>query len=270
MDNAAERMHILELIESGQITAAEGLRRLAALPDPEEPESVADASKAFASVADAGPESASPAQKSSDEVFSAVAQETGEFPPLAAPAAPEVNSTDQAGRPADETAAPEPLQPEIVSEAQREDFERWKGYWMIPLWIGVGVTILGGLLMYWALESAGIGFWFFCATLPFIIGVLAMVVGAQSRTARWLHLRVQQAPGERPQRIAISFPIPIGLASWFFRTFRYRIPGLDTVPVNIDEILTSVRDSTSPENPIYIRVDEDEDDAGEKVEIYIG
>jgi len=139
---------------------------------------------------------------------------------------------------------------------------------MIPLWIGVGITVLSGMLMYWALQSAGVGFWFICAIIPFVIGVLVMAMGAQSRTARWLHLRVQQPPGERPQRIAISFPLPIGLTSWFFRTFRHRIPGMDSVPENIDEILNAMRDSTSPENPIYIRVDDDED--GDKVEIFIG
>lgn len=255
MENATERMRILDLIESGQITAEQGLRQLAALTDLDEPE---------------GEESASLAQGSPEENLSAGARQAVITQSQDSTTGADWSNTAQADWPAGEAPASEPVQPEIVSEAQREDFERWKNYWMIPLWIGVGITIFGGLLMYWALESAGMGFWFFCATVPFIIGVLAMALGAQSRTAHWLHLRVQQPPGERPQRIAISFPIPIGLAAWFFRTFRYRIPGMDNVPVNIDEILTSVRDSTSPENPIYIRVDEDDDQAGEKVEIYIG
>jgi hypothetical protein len=37
---------------------------------------------------------------------------------------------------------------------------------------------------------------------------------------------------------------------------------------NLDEILQAVDDTTSPENPLYIEVDEGEN--GEKVQIYIG
>jgi hypothetical protein len=255
MDSSAERMRILELIESGQISAVEGLQQLAALS-----EHVEAASPATDRASLVVPEATLPG----------AAQEADESPQPDAPVDTSWDSPAPESAPGTEPPVSEPVQPEIVSESQREDFERWKRYWMIPLWIGVGVTILGGLFMAWALQASGIGFWFICATVPFILGVLLMVLGAQSRTARWLHLRVQQPPGERPQHIAISMPIPIGLTAWFFRTFRYRIPGMDNVPVNIDEILESVRDSTSPDNPIYIRVDEDEDEAGEKVEIYIG
>jgi hypothetical protein len=255
MDISAERMRILELIESGQISAEEGLQRLADLP----------AQAEATSQVIAGPLPLSPASGLPGPTVVA-----GESAAQDVPASGTTGSAEP-GSPAEtETPASEPVQPEIVSEAQREDFERWKRYWMIPLWIGVGVTILGGIFMAWALQASGIGFWFLCATVPFILGVLLMVIGTQSRTARWLHVRVQQAPGERPQRIAISMPIPIGLTVWFFRTFRSHIQGLENVPVNIDEILESVRDSTSPDNPIYIRVDEDEDEPGEKVEIYIG
>jgi hypothetical protein len=250
MDLSNERMRILELIESGQITTDEGLRQLAALPDQVEPEVEALP----------GPVAAA----------SGTPSESGKAPPETAGAAPGFGETVQAVSMDEGAPTAEVAHPEIVSADQRDDFERWKRYWMIPLWIGVGVAILGGLLMYWALASSGMGFWFLCAAVPFTLGVLLMVIGAQSRTARWLHLRVQQAPGDRPQRIAISFPIPIGLTAWFFRTFRHRIPGMENVPANIDQLVESLRDSTSPENPIYIHVDEDEDEGGEKVEIYIG
>jgi hypothetical protein len=239
MDESSERMGILELIESGQITTEEGLRRLAELQE----ESRQEESRAVASA---------------------------EIQSLQAPAEPlgAEQSAAQLGSAGVAENAGEPLQPDAVTPAQKEDFQRWRNYWMIPLWIGIGVTILGGLLMYWALQSSGFGFWFICATLPFIVGVIVLVIGAQARTARWLHLRIQQAPGERPQRIAISFPIPIGLTAWFLRTFRTRIPGMENVPVDIDQFLYAVREQASPDNPIYIRVNEAED--GEKVEIYIG
>jgi hypothetical protein len=254
MDGPDERMRILEMIESGQVTAEEGLRLLAALQEPAEPEAEA--------VESASPLSESPVSAPSEAVLG-IAEA-----PFSTSTSPSEASNAQESTPGASQATTEPVRPEVLPDTTPEDFDRWRRYWMIPFWIGVGITVLGGMLMYWALQSARVGFWFICATLPFIIGVLVMAMGAQSRTARWLHLRVQQPPGERPQRIAISFPIPIGLAAWFFRTFRRRIPGMESVPENIDEILNAMRDSTSPENPIYIRVDDDED--GDKVEIFIG
>jgi hypothetical protein len=245
MDESSERMRILSLIDSGEISTGEGLRQLAALQEQAEDESGSTAA----------------ASDSSLQALGSGGNLAGEPPVTDSKAAWQNAETD-----ASETASP--LQPEIVSETQRQDFERWKSYWMIPLWVGVGITILGGMLMYWALQASHVGFWFFCATIPFIIGVVIMVIGAESRTARWLHLRVHQSPGERPQNIAISFPIPIGLSIWFIRTFRYRIPGLDNLPPNIEDILYAMRDEMGPDNPVYIHVDDDED--GEQVEIFIG
>ncbi len=114
--------------------------------------------------------------------------------------------------------------------------------------------------------SSGFGFWFVCATLLLLFGLLVMLLAWQSRTAPWLHLRIEQKPGERPQRIAFSFPIPIQPAVWFVRVFGNRIPSLRNT--SLDEVLLAVGETTSSENPISIQVDEGED--GEKVEIYIG
>jgi hypothetical protein len=144
--------------------------------------------------------------------------------------------------------------------------EKWRSYWIFPLWIGVGVTVLGSGLMYRAMQASGLGFWFVCASLLFILGVLILTLASMARTSPWLHLRVQQKPGERPQRIAFSFPIPVRPTAWFLRTFGQRIPGLKRT--SLDEVILSVGKSTSPDNPLYIQVDEGED--GEKVEIYIG
>ena len=143
--------------------------------------------------------------------------------------------------------------------------KKWRGWWWIPLWIGVGITAISAILMFMAYRSNGFGFWFACTWFPFLLGVLVMALAATSHTARWLHVRIQQPPGEHPQKIAFSFPIPIRLAGWFFRTFRNRIPGLDQVP-DMDGMLAAL-EKVTPEEPFFVEVDEGD---GERVEVYIG
>jgi len=92
------------------------------------------------------------------------------------------------------------------------------------------------------------------------------VLAWQSRTARWLHLRIQQKEGEWPHNIAISFPLPIRLTAWFFRLFGNKIPGLQGT--SVDEMIMALDNTTSPGNPLYVKVEEGED--GERVEVFIG
>ena len=54
--------------------------------------------------------------------------------------------------------------------------------------------------------------------------------------------------------------------AWFLRTFGRYIPQLDQT--SLDEIILAIGETTSPETPIYVQVDDDED--GDQVEIYIG
>ena len=234
MSEANERLHVLSMIENGKITAAEGVRLLQAL-DAGESE--------LASGADA------PLPAGSQADHDAPAQPADSF-------TSQQDRAGDSGVPASGSEAPS-IPPEM---------RRWRNYWMIPLWIGVGITILGGLLMNSILQASGVGFWFLCGSLPFLIGLAIIVVAWWSRTARWLHLRVDQKPGEKPQHIALSFPVPIRLASWGIKTFGDRIPGLKNT--SVDEILTAVETTTNPDNPLFIDVNEDED--GERVRVYIG
>jgi polyhydroxyalkanoate synthesis regulator phasin len=145
-----------------------------------------------------------------------------------------------------------------------EDLRKWKRWWTIPLWTGIGITILSGLWMNSAYTSSGTGFWFFCSWLPLLIGVSLIVLGSLSNSSRWLHVRVKQ-PGEFPSKIAISFPIPTHFTAWLVRTFGRFIPGLDNTA--LDEIILALDRETS-ESPFYIQVNEGED--GEQVEVFIG
>ena len=152
-----------------------------------------------------------------------------------------------------------------------EDHEKWKKWWIIPVWIGAGITVFGGALMYWAWSAKGISIGFILAWIPFLIGVGVLVLGWNSRTGPWLHLRIRQKPGEKPRRIFISLPLPIRFIAWSLRTFGNLIPGLDATGLDatvLDEIILALGESSRAEMPLFIDVNEG--DEGEQVKIYIG
>ena len=143
---------------------------------------------------------------------------------------------------------------------------RTRRLWQIPLWVGVGVTVLGGALMYWAMQAAGFGFWFYCAWLPFLLGVAAIALAVGSRRSRWLFVKVEQKPGDKPGRFVFGFPLPLRLAAWFLRNFGHHIRDLDRT--NVDEILVALNATTSSDAPLIVNVDEGEN--GERVQVFIG
>jgi hypothetical protein len=225
--NEQERLQILEMIEKGVISASEGVRLLNSLQG--EPE-----------------EAASPLISASS---SATAEQPQDFP--------EPGVADQAPP------------PEIKTSPSPSEFEAginmWRRWWWIPLSIGIGIIVISALLMYQAYLSSGFGFWFACLWFPLLFGIIVTSLAAASRTARWLHVRIQQAPGERPQNIRISLPLPIRFTAWILRIFKPHINGMDNV--NLDEALLAL-EKVSPDQPFYVKVDEDE--SGEKVEVFIG
>jgi hypothetical protein len=239
MDLSNQRMHILDMIENGRITPDEGLNLLQILASGEAVEQLETAASDDVSLG--FNRDNSPIMVEKDLNYSKVPQ------------------TPSAGSlPATDGFAPQPdLAPEI---------RKWKRWWMIPLWVGVAIAIFGGLFMYQAQMTSGFGFWFFCASVPFLLGLIIIGLAWQSRTAPWLHLRVRQRPGQRPERIAFSMPLPIRSAAWLMRVFKRWIPGMQNQ--DWEQMLYAVGRSTSPENPLFLQVDEAE--SGEKVEIYIG
>jgi hypothetical protein len=200
MPEESERMGILQMIEDGEISAAEGLERLNAL--------------------------------------------------TAAEPAPAVPEGERAGLPA--------------------DFERWRRWWVWPLTGGLVVLTGGALLMFLAFSAAGLGLWFACASLPFAFGVAAVALAAAGRSARWIHIRVDTGQDEWPRRIILSFPLPIRLTAWGLRTFgpalERRVPQLGEH--GVDELILALAESTSPDAPLYVDVQEGA--TGEHVQVYIG
>ena len=251
MMDQEERMQILDMIENGRISAEQGLKLLKALEGETE-----------AALPDGDSENASQGIES-ESLAGAVS------PPFEDEQASQMAATPLENLEAEPQSAPGEqvtILPGMEQESSFAELQKWRRWWTIPLWIGVGITVLGGVLMYWAMQATGLSFWFGCAGLPFALGVLVIVLAYQSRTSPWLHLRVRQRPGEWPQQIAFSFPIPVRPTVWFLRTFGRRIHGLNDT--SLDEVILAVGETANSENPIYIRVDDDEDD--EQVEIYIG
>jgi hypothetical protein len=160
------------------------------------------------------------------------------------------------GAGSEKTAAPE--FEEVKQRARR--------FAMIPLWIGVGVTVLFAGLMYWAMQSSGFGFWFYCLTFPFLLGVFLIAISAGGMSSRWLFVDVHQKPGEKPGRITLGFPVPLGLASWFMRNFGHHIHGMDHDKA--DSIAEMITATASSKTPLIVNAQDDED--GERVMVYIG
>jgi hypothetical protein len=175
--------------------------------------------------------------------------------------APDFDPPGTAGQAAAELSPPPAIPPEM---------RKWRSYWIGVFLVATGALILSAFLMYWALESRGYGFWFFCSWLPFMLSVAAVALAWQSRTLPWLHLRVEQPANEWPRRIAISFPLPLGVAGWAVRTFGNRIPGLDRTGLEVNEMdrfIYGLGEYTSSETPLFIEIDEA---SGDHVLIYIG
>ena len=228
MNEKNERIQILEMIENGTITASEGASLLKAL----EKDMVVEDMHVVGN----------------GETESVISD--GEsFPP-------------------ESESAAEPLSGDLIAETFDPEIEKWKRWWMIPLWIGVGITVIGGLLMAWAYQATGFSFWFGCSWLPFLLGIAVMAMAWSSRSARWLHLRVQQEPGEWPRTIAFSFPLPLRFAAWVMRIFGQFIPKVNETGVDFDQLIQVLENSTNSDTPFYVEVDEGEN--GEKVQIYIG
>ncbi len=276
-----ERLQILDMIASGKISAQEGIELLNALGDEENPAGELAAGEVQSPVQPELPVETDVAIPAPPElpVEAAMAIPTQpELPMDATPAIPAQPIPEPvANYSSPEGAAAVPQSPHPGTQTAAEGFEslpetpsfdprakKWQGWWRIPLWIGVIATILTGLLMYSLYRANGFGFWFACSWFPFLLSVAIVALAWASRSAHWIHIRVHQPPGERPQNIVISFPIPLTLMAWFLRTFRNKIPGIQGA--NADEMILALHHVT-PDKPLYVEVNEED---GQHVEVYIG
>lgn len=241
--NKADRMRILEQLESGAISPDEAARLLGTAqesPRPQDP-----ASK--------GPQR--PMDVLEDLERGDISTEEAAARLQAARAKPQGQQEPQNGE------AKQKLKSRPAPE-----FGRFRQWWLVPFLAGLIVTAASGLWMQDILTERGVGFLFLCAWAPLGIGLALLTLGWASRNGAWLHVRVRNPHGGGPRLIAISLPLPLGLASWSIRTFGEHIDGLDKTA--IDEILMALDQTTRKGEPLYVKVHDDGD--GEQVEVFIG
>lgn len=263
-----ERAKILELIEDGTITAEEGLSLLNALGE----YFMSESESGYRDVEGLSEEIEADQEKSVSRISKGLESNTSQekLPPF--PVDEELQEKQSTVKGSEFHPTPEPFESEIEVLPPKppmpdpDDIKKWKRWWVIPFWIGAGITVIGGALMYWAYRTSGFGFWFACAWFPFLLGVAALSLAWSSRTTPWVHVRVHQAPGETPQKIAISFPIPIRLTSWGLKMFGYHIPHMEGI--NLDEVILALKDVAKDSTPLFVDVNEGEN--GEHVQVFIG
>ena len=146
---------------------------------------------------------------------------------------------------------------------------RARRFSLIPLWVGVFITVISAWIIYSIQQSGRTGFWFYCMVLPLMLGVLLISLGAGGRSSRWLYVDIDRRnakEGDGPRHITLGFPLPLGLVAWFFRTFGPNIQGMSQGRVDgIIQMMNATRDS---DEPLIINVDDRDD--GEHVRIFIG
>jgi hypothetical protein len=144
---------------------------------------------------------------------------------------------------------------------------RARRFAMIPLWIGVAITVLSAWAIYSVLQSSGMNFWFFVLMFPLLIGILFIALGASGQSSRWLYVNVDRRNAhDGPRNITLGFPLPLGLTAWFLRTFGRNIHGMRNT--NVDEIIQLLDATGKSGAPLIINANDNED--GEHVQVYIG
>jgi hypothetical protein len=140
---------------------------------------------------------------------------------------------------------------------------RWTGCWLYVMIAGGVVLLIGVMGMGLAYTSSAASGWLLCGWVPLLVGLAVVLLALWSRRATWLHLRISEGG---KHRMAFRFPLPLTLAAWVLRIAQPFIPQLQET--GVDEVIFALRDSTSRGQPFTIDVQDDEN--GERVQIYIG
>jgi hypothetical protein len=163
--------------------------------------------------------------------------------------------------------APGPAEERVEAPEFEEVKARAGRFAMIPLWMGIAITVLSAWGIYSVQRSSGLSFWFFFLMIPLLIGVLLIALGAGGQSSKWLYVNVDRRQAhDWPQNITLAFPLPLDLTAWILRNFGHHIRGMRNT--NVDEII-QILDATGKSGaPLIINANDSED--GEHVQVYIG
>lgn len=139
-------------------------------------------------------------------------------------------------------------------------------FWIIPLLLGVILTIFSSTWLYQNYQSSGLGFKFWLTWIPFLIGVFMIYLGWILQKSRWIHVNIKQPKGHSPQRIFIALPLPTQLLGFFLKIFKGKMPS-GVSNLNIEELIQNIDQQIKKDEPLFVDVN---DEDGTKVEIYIG
>jgi hypothetical protein len=187
---------------------------------------------------------------------------------LSGTTAPPAQAASAGAPPAAQEPQSAPPAPAPAPQSPPPDFAYWRSWWRLPFAIGATVTVVSALLAWWAWRAADsqLSVWFGLLMCPLAFGVVVMLLAFASRTARWLHLRVNTGRDEFPRRIALSLPMPFGPLRWVVNLVAQFNPELRERGAT--EMLTALGSGLTSDNPLYVEVAEGE--SGEKVQVYIG
>jgi hypothetical protein len=137
------------------------------------------------------------------------------------------------------------------------------------LWIGVIFTVLSAWAMFGIQQNAGTNFWFYCMGMPLFLGILFTTMGAGSKTSRWVYVNVDRTRIKR-WGWAAKYHDRASASAWACQlvpeNFGGRIDKLKNT--NVDEIVQAIAMAKNITEPLIVHVDNDDD--GEKVQVFIG
>lgn len=168
-----------------------------------------------------------------------------------------LNSADQAGAPQDHAPEAEILPP--PDPVRVPDFGN---LWLIPLFMGAAILIVGGSMLSSAYQAGG-WFLFVCGWPLFTSGLLIIIAAWFAQRGPWVHVRITH---DRKDQRDIKISLPLNPAVFILKIVRPFIPKLKNT--GIDEVLMSLKDNVKRHQPLVVDVNEGKD--GERIQVVIG
>ena len=157
-----------------------------------------------------------------------------------------------------------PPKGEALPSENAPDFERFRGFWQMPFTIALATLIVFGVL-YMALMRSTDGI--MTSGTRFLLNIvllaaLVMALAWLAKNARWLHVRVQSADGERFQ---ISLPFSARVLRWGMDLGRGYVSAEVRGYINRVDAMLAAWEQNPDQEPLSINIA-----GGGKVQVFVG